>query len=189
MLYAKRYILAIGVRQVAPLAPFIVLVSNIQWHIKTTFIWGKAKLLYWMTRFNFDKSIIFSWESDYRYRDLLFWSHHWIESHDQQSFKGQFNQSVGQENIFLVINWPLWLEYCTWKDPRESTRPVARIDGGGRIPQNVDLLNPISGLFEPHSLTNTPFFAHFVANSGHFGRFGGCVAPPSYGPGKDNPSE
>ena len=74
-------------------------------------------------------------------------------------------------------------------------RPAARIDfGGGGVqnPQNVDLLDPKSGLFEPHPLnplTNTLFFAHFVAKSGPFGKFGGVhhthspPPPPGYGPG------
>ena len=33
--------------------------------------------------------------------------------------------------------------------------------------------------------TKTPFWVHFVAESGPFGRLGGCVAPPppGYGPG------
>ena len=39
-------------------------------------------------------------------------------------------------------------------------------------PQNVNLLDPKSGLFKPRPpLTNTPFLAHFVAKSGPFGRF------------------
>ena len=46
----------------------------------------------------------------------------------------------------------------------------------------MDLLDPKSGLFfQPHPSyppTKTPFLAHFVAKSGSFGRFGGCVAPP-----------
>ena len=55
------------------------------------------------------------------------------------------------------------------------TRPVARIDFlGVRDPKKVDLLDPKSGLFEPHPLnppTKTPFLAHFVAKSAPFGRF------------------
>ena len=36
-------------------------------------------------------------------------------------------------------------------------RPVARIDGGEGVagPQKVDLLDPKSGLFEPHPLNTT----------------------------------
>ena len=56
-------------------------------------------------------------------------------------------------------------------------------------PQKVDLLDPKSGLFEPHPLnppTKNPFLAHFVAESGPFGRFGGGAShpphPPGYGP-------
>ena len=50
---------------------------------------------------------------------------------------------------------------------------------GVRSPQNVDLLDPKSGLFELHPLnplTNTPFSAHFVAKSGPFGKLGGVGA-------------
>ena len=58
---------------------------------------------------------------------------------------------------------------------------------GVQDPQKVGLLEPKSGLFEPHPLnpptfTKTPFLAHFVAESGPFGRFGGCIIPPSYRP-------
>ena len=65
-------------------------------------------------------------------------------------------------------------------------RPVARINGGGgggggvRDPPKVDLLDPKSGRFwtsPPYPPTKTPFLAHFVAKSGPFGRFGGCIAP------------
>ena len=48
-------------------------------------------------------------------------------------------------------------------------------------PQNVDLLNPKSGLFEPHPLnplTKTPVLAHFVTKSGPFGRFGRVSRTP-----------
>ena len=60
--------------------------------------------------------------------------------------------------------------------------PVARIDFGGcGTPKKVDLLDPKSGLVEPHPpypLTKTSFLVHFVAKSGPFARFRGCVAPP-----------
>ena len=60
-------------------------------------------------------------------------------------------------------------------------RPVARIESGGVNPPKVDLLDPKSGLVEPHPLnppTKTPFLVHFVAKSGPFARFGGCIVPP-----------
>ena len=50
---------------------------------------------------------------------------------------------------------------------------------GVRDPPKVDLLDPKSGLFETHPL-NPPtkkktFLVHFVAKSGPYGRFRGCV--------------
>ena len=58
----------------------------------------------------------------------------------------------------------------------------------GAEPPEVDLLDPKSGLFEPHPLnppTKTPFLVHFVAKSGPFARFGGveCASHPSQPPG------
>ena len=60
------------------------------------------------------------------------------------------------------------------------SRPVARIDWGGAGPQKLDLLDPKSGLFEPHPLnptTKIPFLAHFLAKSGAFGRLGVRLTP------------
>ena len=52
----------------------------------------------------------------------------------------------------------------------------------------MDLLNPKSGLYEPHPLnppTKTQFLAHFMTKNGLFERFGvvrRTPAPPGYGP-------
>ena len=63
-------------------------------------------------------------------------------------------------------------------------RPVARIESGEvRNPPKVDLSDPKSGLFEPHPLnppTKTSFWAHFVAQSGPFARFGGHPLHPPW---------
>ena len=58
-------------------------------------------------------------------------------------------------------------------------RPVARIDflGGCGTPKKWTFWTS-----PPIPLTKTPFLAHFVAKSGPFGRFGGCIPPPGYGP-------
>ena len=70
-----------------------------------------------------------------------------------------------------------------------QNRPVARIDrGGGWNPKYVDILDPKSGLFEPHSLnplTNTHFLP-ILWLTVELLAWGGCVAPttpPGYGPG------
>ena len=52
---------------------------------------------------------------------------------------------------------------------------------GGAEPPKVVLLDPKSGLFEPHPLkppTKNPFLAHSVDKSGPFGRFGVVPQPP-----------
>ena len=61
---------------------------------------------------------------------------------------------------------------------KEQARSQDRFGGAG--PQKVDLLDPKSGLFEPHLLnppTKTPFLAHFVAKSGPLSRFRGALHP------------
>ena len=84
-----------------------------------------------------------------------------------------------------VIHIWNWLESDgTWAAPR----PVARIDffWGGADPKKVDLLDPKSGLFEPHPLnppTKNPFLAHFVAKVDLLADLGGVLHPPGYGPG------
>ena len=74
-----------------------------------------------------------------------------------------------------------------------KSRPIARIHFGGlQNPQNVDLLDPKSGLFEPHPLdplTNNPFLPILWLKVGPFGRFDLLTPPPpppppAYGPGK-----
>ena len=71
----------------------------------------------------------------------------------------------------------------------KMNRPVARIDFGGvQDPKKWTFWTQKVDFFEPHPPyppTKTPFLAHFVAKSGLFGRFGGCVTPPhppGYGP-------
>ena len=101
------------------------------------------------------------------------------------------------------IGMPTFFAHDSWRLPMPSLSSVALFDriwfwmlqarsqdrfggGGAQNPKKVDLLDPKSGLFEPHPLnppTKTPFLAHFVAKSGPLGRFGGCFAPPGYGPG------
>ena len=58
-----------------------------------------------------------------------------------------------------------------YRKRNDFSRHVARIDlgGGGSGPQKV-------GLFEPHPLSLLQK-THFVAKSGSFGRFGGCIVP------------
>ena len=56
-------------------------------------------------------------------------------------------------------------------------RPIARIKFGEvQHPQNVDLFDPISGLFEPHPLNppsnGPPFFTQFVNKNDPLARFG-----------------
>ena len=53
--------------------------------------------------------------------------------------------------------------------------------GGAGLPKS-GLLDPKSGLFEPHPLnppTKTSFLANFVTESGPFGRFGGVRRTPA----------
>ena len=79
----------------------------------------------------------------------------------------------------MLMEWDLDLYYSLTNKSvirmDHFDRPVARINFGEmRDHQNVDLLNPKSGLFEPYPLnppTKTPFLAHFVTKSGPFGRF------------------
>ena len=81
---------------------------------------------------------------------------------------------MGKCNILHVStgHTPLVVAVCLWVFPR----PVARIEFGEVWgPPKVDLLDPKSGLFEPHPLnlpTKTQFLVHFVAKSGPFGMFG-----------------
>ena len=67
--------------------------------------------------------------------------------------------------------------------PLTKGRPVARVDlGGCGTPKKWTFWTQKVDFFEPHPPylpTKTPFLAHFVAKSGPFGRFGGCVAPPA----------
>ena len=54
-----------------------------------------------------------------------------------------------------------------------QARSQNRFWKGVQDPQKVDLLNLTPN--NPH--TKTPSLVHFVAKSGPFGRFGGCVVP------------
>ena len=84
--------------------------------------------------------------------------------------------------IFLGVHKNLTKEFPVALDSNRA-RPIARIDFGGcRTPkmgtfwtQKVDLLN----LTHLNPLTNAPFFAHFVAKSGSFGRFEGVHCTPA----------
>ena len=62
-------------------------------------------------------------------------------------------------------------------------RPVAKIDFGGcGTPRKWTFWTQKVDFFKPHPPcppSKTLFLAHFVAKSGPFGRFGGCVAPPA----------
>ena len=87
-----------------------------------------------------------------------------------------------------------WPGYVLWKIPfllrfsegtsesnSHTPRPIARIKSGEvRNSPKVDLLDPKSGLFEPHPLnppTKAPFLAHFVATVDLLADLGGVSNP------------
>ena len=92
------------------------------------------------------------------------------------SFTKRYYQRSGQESY--VRSYGSSSPWSKWPKPQRSmqARSQDRFWGGAGPPK--------SGLFWtspplPYPPTKTPFLAHFVAKSGPFGRFGGCVAPPA----------
>ena len=92
------------------------------------------------------------------------------------TFPGRGNpDKTIREKHFVIFIFKTALSIQAYIQARSQDR-----FGGVQDPPKVDLSDPKSGLFEltPNPPTKTPFLAHFVAKSGSFGRFGGCIAPP-----------
>ena len=102
--------------------------------------------------------------------------------------------SIGTERLACLNSPPgMQLGTLAWHAAGLGFRPVARIDFGGVAPpKNVDLLDPKSGLFEPHPLTllqKPHFWPILWIKVDLLARFGGCIAPrtpppPGYGPAR-----
>ena len=85
------------------------------------------------------------------------------------------------EHTEMVFIWPLdpgpWHLFLN-----SACRPVARIDfflGGGAAPQKSGPFGPQKWAFWTSPPLPSSFLAHFVAKSGPFATFRGCIAPPA----------
>ena len=93
----------------------------------------------------------------------------------------------GKIKKYGVFSCTKWRKYVLWKGFYHDFSQAHSQDRFGEVqdPQKWTFWTQKVDFFEPHPPyppTKTPFLAHFVAKSGPFGRFGGCIAPPGYGP-------
>ena len=75
------------------------------------------------------------------------------------------------------------LQFLTLKICKQTNRPISRIEWGVQNPPKVDLLDPKSGLFEPHPFnppTKTPFWSTLWPKVDPFARFGGCITQKTW---------